>query len=204
LAIGVSPDGSKVFVTGTSQAPGSLYGDYATVAYDATSGSQLWVQRFSGRRKISNDVASALGVSPDGTKLFVTGWLYYGSAHNYDYTTIAYDTAAGTQLWLAHYDGPANYIDQARALGVSPDGAKVFVTGRSTTIFPGQQDYATVGYDASTGSRLWVKRYDGTGNGPDDAYALGVSPDGSSVFVTGQSPGSTSGFDYATVAYSTG
>jgi hypothetical protein len=46
-----------------------------------------------------------------------------------------------------------------------------------------------------------VKRYDGTGHGS-DAYALGVSPDASEVFVTGLSFGSAmSGYDYATVAY---
>ncbi len=86
------------------------------------------------------------------------------------------------------------------ALGVSPNGSEVFMTGYS----PGStshDDYATVDHDASTGAKLWAKRYNGSGNGEDYATALGVSPDGSAVFVTGYSVGSTSGADYATVAY---
>ncbi len=83
---------------------------------------------------------------------------------------------------------------------MSPDGSEVFVTGDSAEST--SDDYGTVAYDASTGAELWAKRYNGPGNGYDQATALGVSPDGSEVFVTGGSAGSTSGEDYATVAYS--
>ena len=46
-----------------------------------------------------------------------------------------------------------------------------------------------------------MSRYNGPGNGIDIAYAIGVSPDGSTVFVTGGSCGSTTGYVYATTAY---
>jgi WD40 repeat protein len=108
--------------------------------------------------------------------------------------------APGSRLWARRYDGPAHSGDKASALGVSPDGSVVFVTGSSkgsTSYF----DYATVAYDSVTGMKLWAKRYDGPGNDGDSANALAVSPDGSQVFVTGTSVGSTSGLDYATVAY---
>jgi len=57
-----------------------------------------------------------------------------------------------------------------------------------------------VASDASTGAKLWTKRYDGLGHGGGAARAVGVSPDGSKVFVTGSVSGATSG-DYGTVAY---
>ena len=52
------------------------------------------------------------------------------------------------------------------------------------------------------GSQLWVRLYNGPGNSFDAASSVVVSPGGSRVFVTGESQGTTSGLDYATVAYS--
>src|SRR5581483_4412543 len=107
---------------------------------------------------------------------------------------------SGALLWGQSYHGSGCCGDIPSALGVSPDGSKVFITGRSGGSGTGD-DYATVAYDATTGARQWVKRYNGEANGTDDAYDLAVSPDGSQLFVTGRSLGSGSGDDYATVSY---
>jgi WD40 repeat protein len=163
-ALGVSPDGSKVFVTGSS----------GTIAYNASTVAQLWVRNYASG-------GIALGVSPDGSRVFVTG---SGTLLS-DYTTVAYDASAGGQLWVKRYKGPGNDYAYPRAVEVSRDGSKVFVTGGSPGVKSGSYAYATLAYNASTGARLWVKRYGVSYSG--GALALGTSPDGSKVFVTGVS-----------------
>ena len=63
-AVSVSPDGPRVFVTGTSCASACstdpVY-DYATVAYAAKTGSQLWAARYPAG---SGALFDALAVSP--------------------------------------------------------------------------------------------------------------------------------------------
>jgi hypothetical protein len=203
VSLGPSPDGTKVFVTGTSGVSLEL-DDYATVAYDASTGGTLWVERYNG--PLNNyDSAFSLGVSPDGAKVFVTGQSMAQYTH-IDYTTIAYDASSGGILWLMRYYGPRpdkrQGQDGARSLGIGPDGTKVFVTGASEAK-GGNYDYATVAYDASAGTQLWVQRYSGPADMTDFAHALGVSPEGSRVFVTGESVGYGTDPDYATIAYST-
>jgi outer membrane protein assembly factor BamB len=83
--LGVSADGSKVFVTGTGD--GATSGsDYATVAYDASSGAKLWARSY---RRPGEDYAGALAASPDGSAVFVTG-SSQGSTSGRDYATVAY------------------------------------------------------------------------------------------------------------------
>jgi len=79
--------------------------DYATIAYDAASGDRLWVARYDGPGH-TNDSAYGLAVSPDGTRLYVTGGSATIANHSDDYATVAYDTATGKRLWVARYDGP--------------------------------------------------------------------------------------------------
>ena len=101
-------------------------------------------------------------------------------------------------LWTNRYNGPGNGDDYARAVAV--DGSNnVIVTGYSTGS-GSDYDYATIKY-SSAGVPLWTNRYNGPGNGDDYAYAVAV--DGSNnVIVTGYSTGSGSGYDYATIKYS--
>jgi hypothetical protein len=73
----------------------------------------------------------------------------------------------------------------------------VFVTGASDSAKRGP-DFATVGFNAATGARLWVRRYNGPFNA--DSAANSVAASGQAVFVTGPSAGIGTSFDYATVA----
>jgi WD40 repeat protein len=197
-AVAVSPDGSEVFVTGSSEGNGTNR-DYATVAYNAATGHQLWVRRYNGPVNTGDDPA-AIAVDPDGKSVFVTG-TSQGVAVGVDYTTIAYDATTGKQLWLTRYNNPKrNGYDSASALAVSPDGSRLYVTGTSHGR-SSQEDYATVAYAAASGRQLWVARYNGHANDTDFARSVAVSPDGRRVFVTGSSWGRNSLYDYATVAY---
>ena len=198
-AVKVSPDGTTVFVTGSTDSPSTL--SYATIAYNATTGAQLWTAAYTDPNNL-NDFATSLAVSPTGGTVYVTGVSggISGGVSSYDYGTVAYNAATGAQLWFARYNGPGNGDDKAASIAVSPSGATVFVTGESTGT-PSGHDYATVAYNAATGAQLWVARYNGPGNGEDAATSVAVSPSGGSVFVTGYSTGATSGYDYATVAY---
>jgi DNA-binding beta-propeller fold protein YncE len=191
-SVAVSPDGATVFVTGYSNRPAGDRGDdYATIAYRAATGARLWVARYNGPGTSSEDAAFSVAVSPDGSGVFVTG------SSNSDYATVAYLAATGTQLWATRYNGPSDPRDGAGGISVavSPDGSKVFVTGASSK--PNSvTGYATIGYNAATGSQLWATRYNAPGNGMSRPSSLAVSPDGSKVFVTGASNG-----DYGTVGY---
>src|SRR5207249_799170 len=146
------------------------------------------------------DTAVSVVLSPDGTRVFVTGFSV-GSSDDVAYATVAYDASTGAWLWAKRYKGPGSRYNFPTSLGVGPDGNAVFVTGWSRS-FSSEFNYATLAYDASTGEQLWAKRYNGPGNGYDLATAIAVHPDGTAVFVTGRSLGSGS-WDFATIAYST-
>lgn len=195
--VAVGPNGGRVFATGHDFSDATGW-DYATVAYNASTGTMLWLKRYNGPGD-GQDEAAAIAVSPDGSRVFVTGFSYSATTSN-DWATIAYDASTGMKLWVKRYNGPADVSDEARAIGMSPDGAAVFVTGRSFTSAQ-SADYQTLAYRASDGARLWDRRYNGPGDSLDEVEAIAVSPDGSAVFVTGASDGSTTFADYATVAY---
>ena len=205
-AIAVSPDGSKVFVTGSSGTVGANTIDYATVAYEAATGARLWTAHYYG--PAGDSLPAAIAVSPDGSALFVTGESATTSG-GIAYATVAYDAATGARLWAARYTGSAaTSVSSADSVAVSPDGSTVFVTGTASTTATSIGGYATIAYAAATGAMRWVARYNGPLNKGGFARSVAVSPDGSTVFVTGSTTVKTSStghfpvaFSYATVAY---
>jgi hypothetical protein len=180
-AMAISPDGTKLFVTGDAE-QGVDTRSVVTVALDTATGAVLWETRIDsdpGQQAIPNGIA----IAPDGASLFViaarTG--AGGGQDFWDYMTAAFDASTGTNTWTSIFAGRAHAADIPRAVAVAPDGSHVFVTG--TSIRPlTRRDFTTVAYDAVTGHREWVAPHGGLSD--DYAGSLAVAPDGS-IYVTG-------------------
>ncbi|MCK4427099.1 MAG: hypothetical protein KAW16_01295 [candidate division Zixibacteria bacterium] len=152
-----------------------------------------WVRRYNGPGDYY-DEAYAIAIDLSG-HVYVTG-RSYGSETSYDYATIKYYHNGGT-AWVRRYNGPEDAADSARAIALDASG-NVYVTGPSVGSGT-SYDYATIKYDPD-GNELWVRRYNGPGNDIDDARAIAVDDSGA-VYVTGQSVGSGTSYDYATIKY---
>jgi hypothetical protein len=198
--IGISPNGRKIFVTGDSE--GSETGeDWATVAYAAATGTKVWLKRLSSQY---NDYPDGLAVSPLGSAVFVLGTTQtttVGVA-----TTVAYDPATGDRIWLRRAPQTPGSGSRGDAIAVSPDGSTVFTTSSRGSDAKNGEAYATTAYRASDGEVLWTKYF----FDPDvrwfaaEPEAITVSPDGSSVFVTGVVQNDDEKWFVATIAYSSG
>ncbi|RJR37215.1 MAG: hypothetical protein C4567_13065 [Deltaproteobacteria bacterium] len=185
----------NVYVTGWSQRHGTNWDfDYATIKY-SPAGEELWVRRYIGPVNGDN-YASAIAVDLQGN-VYVTG-RSDGPGNRIDYTTIKY-AVDGQQLWVRRYHTSENGSHFPRAMVVDSQG-NVYVTGASNSWESGTGfDFATIKYDTN-GKRLWVRRYDGPGNGSDWPNAMAVDHRGN-VYITGESEGLGTGYDYATIMY---
>ncbi len=181
----------NVYVTGGSEGSGSDR-DYATIKYNP-SGAQQWAMRYNGPGNGIDD-GNALVVDNTGN-VYVTG-KSLDTNTSYDYATIKYNSA-GSQQWLARYNGPASLQDYGNALAFDAAG-NVYVTGWSEGSGTGH-DFATLKYN-SAGSQQWIVRYNGSSPHGDDAFVLALDATGN-VHVTGRSGTSSTGDDYATIKY---
>jgi hypothetical protein len=100
----------------------------------------------------------------------------------------------GSQLWMKLYANRGN--GGALSVAVAPGGGTVYVTGESAGGPFDGWGWATVAYNAATGARRWIRRYDGAGGAR--AFSVAVTRTTGTVFVTGYSGESG---DYATIAY---
>jgi uncharacterized delta-60 repeat protein len=102
--------------------------------------------------------------------------------------------------WVARYSGVGDDQDVSYDVAVDQNG-NVYVTGFSFG-GPTLEDYVTIKYNAE-GTELWRLRYNGPGNGGDWANAITLDAD-ANAYVTGMSYGDGwTGYDYATIKYST-
>ena len=179
----------NVYVTGASCGIGTG-DDISTIKY-YPNGDTAWVRTYH------NGAESPFDVAVDGAGyVYVTGYAIPGTETTSDYATIKY-YPNGDTAWVRGYNGPGDGHDDACAVAVD-DSGNVYVTGWSWGSGT-DQDCATVKYDSS-GNQIWVQRYNGPGNGNDNAHAIAIDAS-SNIYITGPSLGSGTYQDYATVKY---
>jgi hypothetical protein len=125
--------------------------DAATVAYDSSSGVQLWASRYNFPGYAFNS-GQSLAESSDGTTVYMAGTSALSNSTS-DYVTVAYDETSGSQRWARRYNsnpGGADH-DGATGIAIAPDSSGLFVTGQfvyDDGIVTGNNgDFGTVRYD---------------------------------------------------------
>lgn len=101
-------------------------------------------------------------------------------------------------LWVRTYNGPYNYFDEARAIGVD-DSGNVIVSGHSG-VSRDDAEFVTIKYRPN-GDTAWLRHFN-PGSGRDGATALAVDRSGN-IIITGYLGDPTSEYgDWVTIKYS--
>ena len=132
VAVVVAADNST-YVTGTTFSFGVGDRDAFLLKYDG-AGTLLWQRTFGTAPSEpflrADEFAQAIGLSPDGTAVYITGQFGDGSVY------VAKFSAGGDLLWQRTWGDNGNF---ANGLAVSPDGS-VYVAGGTSTYDVGQSD----------------------------------------------------------------
>jgi hypothetical protein len=174
--------------------------------------SAFWARRYNGSGT-THDRAYTLVVDSAGN-IYVSGSSQGTNTdpYNRDFLTIKY-SPTGTVLWSKQFGGTLGLSDSASVSALDCNG-NLYVAGvtdiderygRDGGINRGNPNYTIVKY-SPTGTQLWVRSYNGAGNGNDYVQAIGVDSS-NNVYITGKSQGpvhTASGVStqqYATVKY---
>jgi len=186
-------DSGYIYVTGRSYGD-TTDSDWATIKYNSDGGVQ-WTAIYNGSLN-SLDAPSKIIVD-DLFNVYVTGSGSYNSGDGQDFTTIKYNSS-GEEQWISTYNGQNTFRDEAHSMAVDSMG-NVYVTGR-TWVTQLDYDFATIKYNSS-GQEHWVAIYNGPGD--EDDWASSIATDASgNAYVTGWSEGVGTGYDFATIKYS--
>ena len=194
----IKVDGSgNVYVAGytTVHTLGYSAPDYLTLKYNS-SGVQQWAALHDGPGN-AGDVAVGLGLDAQGN-VYVTGTDFAGNdpLGEGDMVTIKYNPA-GTEQWLARFNGASSESDGAVGIAVDADGNS-YITG-SSRIGGINTDYVTIKYN-SNGDQLWLSSYGGAAGQGDIPAAIALDPSGN-VYVTGTDQKIPYWYDYLTIKY---
>lgn len=191
-ALARGPEG-VVYVAGEADSPAFSFGDVLLVKYRA-NGSRKWAKTFDGPAN-GLDFASDVCVDRDGNIIVVGGAMQAGG--DLDIVVIKYRSDGGRR-WVKYYAGSANDWEQGLAVACDRSG-NIYVVGGVIRTGNGQ-DWTLIKY-GPTGSRRWVRCYDGGAHADDWLNALAVDGSGN-VYAVGDVHRAVGGDDWLVVKYS--
>jgi outer membrane protein assembly factor BamB len=144
-SLAVSPDDSAVYAAGKTGPHGRA--DFLTVAIAASTGGLSWTATYRGGPRNDAVVSHGLGVSPDGTRVYVTGTSNPTPKEAQDVDTVAYDAVTGAELWAERFASDReDGSDVPAGLAVDPGGGAVYVTGTTSGRGKRTEDVITLAY----------------------------------------------------------
>jgi hypothetical protein len=158
----------------------------------STSGQLQW-----GRSLIGVPGVSAVTIDTN-ENIYLTGRTPRGTARSNWIAVATFKLQTnGATAWEADFgDWPGSH--RGNAICVDNTG-NVYVTSVSTNSVT-KNDFATIKYN-SNGQEQWVKRYNGRGNGDDEATGIAVDTNGN-VYVTGYATTPEGGTEIVVLKYS--
>jgi len=171
-SIAISPNGQDLYVTG-SENPWII--DYILVAELPTNGGTGRMTRYGGTGMF--DEGYSIAVSADGQSLYVTGGETSDSAGDRDVFVMKLNTGGGV-AWKNHYGGTGN--DRGSSIAIK--GTNLYVTGYTEEDGSNDENIFVMKLNGN-GGVVWKNKYGGTGN--ERGKSIAVSPDGTSLYVTG-------------------
>ena len=184
-------DNDDIFMCNRTWGGSSSY-DIVLHRYAAGNGATLWDEVYNGGAGSLDD--------PHAMIRDAAGDLIVAGVQNSDFMTAKFAGINGKRAWTSNYDGPPGWYDSASCAAIGPGGV-IVVSGFSDGTGTGW-DVTTIGYDPATGEELWVERFDGADNQPDEAHALVVS-DQDDIYVTGYCYSFATNMDLLALRYST-
>jgi DNA-binding beta-propeller fold protein YncE len=189
-SMAVSPDGRSIYWAGSDLPPEGptacsfVASGMRVTAVAAGDGSERWTAMSRVADGYLCGRATSLALSADGSHLVVAG--YGGERSRFSGGLASLDPADGTVLWETREDD-VQVLDGDTVVDVvlDPGGSRAYLLGGGCLDDRcARAPFVAAAYDTANGQRDWLSTYDGGGTGyPAD---LEVSPDGGSLFATGQ------------------
>lgn len=173
--IGVSGDGSRIFLETTVIYPGSpssgLSYDASPwyLSLDAPTGDLDWATEYHPQAAPAASGAffsfSTVALTPDGSTLLAQAATYSGDG-NEGWSIVAVDTATGALDWAHEYSTPDEdgFQNPPKGITLSPDGSQVYTTYSTFHWNEARDDiehanYTLAAFGTAAGSHEWTQEY---------------------------------------------